>query len=167
VERKGLLLVFTALQAWPKVDTTPTECELRAHCPNESKGQHVTWLPVGFQQSYRRHPPRAGHCTSAKYCRPLGLDFWKVLPCPLYHTSAVFFPFILALSFLPCLSLHSQPVRAIEWAQLCCLEGRMGLVLVRVSIPSQTSWPRSKLGRKRFIRLTLPYCCSSPRKSGL
>ena len=40
-------------------------------------------------------------------------------------------------------------------------------VLVRVSIPAQTSWPRSKLGRKRFIQLTLPYCCSSSRKSGL
>ena len=40
-------------------------------------------------------------------------------------------------------------------------------VLVRVSIPAQTSWPRSKLGRKGFIWLTLPYCCSSPRKSGL
>jgi hypothetical protein len=26
---------------------------------------------------------------------------------------------------------------------------------------------RSKLGRKGFIRLILPYCCSSPRKSGL
>ena len=36
-----------------------------------------------------------------------------------------------------------------------------GGVLVRVSIPVQTSWPRSKLGRKGFIRLTLPYCCSS------
>jgi hypothetical protein len=34
-------------------------------------------------------------------------------------------------------------------------------VLVRASIPAQTSWPRSKLGRKGFIRLTLPYCCSS------
>jgi hypothetical protein len=41
------------------------------------------------------------------------------------------------------------------------------IALVRVSIPAQTSWPRSKLGRKGFIRLTLPYCCSSPRKSGL
>ena len=40
-------------------------------------------------------------------------------------------------------------------------------VLVRVFIPAQTSWPRSKLGRKGFIWLTLPYCCSSPRKSGL
>jgi hypothetical protein len=37
-------------------------------------------------------------------------------------------------------------------------------VLVRVSIPAQTSGPRSKLGRKGFIQLTLPYCCSSPRK---
>jgi hypothetical protein len=36
-----------------------------------------------------------------------------------------------------------------------------------VSIPAQTSWPRSKLGRKGFIRLILPYCCLSPRKSGL
>jgi hypothetical protein len=41
------------------------------------------------------------------------------------------------------------------------------VVLVRVSISAQTSWPRSKLGRKGFIRLTLPHCCSSPRKSGL
>ena len=40
-------------------------------------------------------------------------------------------------------------------------------VLVRVSIPAQTSGPRSKLGRKGFIRLTLPYCCLSPKKSGL
>jgi hypothetical protein len=40
-------------------------------------------------------------------------------------------------------------------------------VLVRVSIPAQTSGPRNKLGRKGFIRLTLPYCCSSPRKPGL
>ena len=39
--------------------------------------------------------------------------------------------------------------------------------LVRVSIPAQTSRLRSKLGRKGFIRLILPYCCSSPRKSGL
>jgi hypothetical protein len=41
------------------------------------------------------------------------------------------------------------------------------IVLVRVSIPAQTSWPWSKLGRKGFIQLTLPHCCSSPRKSGL
>jgi hypothetical protein len=34
-------------------------------------------------------------------------------------------------------------------------------VLVRDSIPAQTSWPRSKLGRKGFIRLTLPNHCSS------
>jgi hypothetical protein len=40
-------------------------------------------------------------------------------------------------------------------------------VLLRVSIPAQTSLPRNKLGRKGFIRLTLPYCYSSPRKSGL
>ena len=30
-------------------------------------------------------------------------------------------------------------------------------VLVRVSISAQTSRPRSKLGRKGFIQLTLPY----------
>jgi hypothetical protein len=41
------------------------------------------------------------------------------------------------------------------------------IVLVRVSIPAQTSLARNKLGRKGFILLTLPYCCSSPRKSGL
>jgi hypothetical protein len=38
------------------------------------------------------------------------------------------------------------------------------IILVRVSIPAQTSWPRSKLGRKGFIRLTLPYRCSSPKE---
>jgi hypothetical protein len=26
---------------------------------------------------------------------------------------------------------------------------------------------KKQLGRKGFIQLTLPYCCSSPRKSGL
>jgi hypothetical protein len=26
---------------------------------------------------------------------------------------------------------------------------------------------KKQLGRKWFIQLTLPYCCSSPRKSGL
>jgi len=40
----------------------------------------------------------------------------------------------------------------------------LGFGLVRVSIPAQTSWPRSKLGRKGFIQLTLPHCCSSPKE---
>jgi hypothetical protein len=40
----------------------------------------------------------------------------------------------------------------------------MVTVLVRVSIPAQTSWPRSKLGRKGFIQLILPHCCSSPKE---
>jgi len=40
----------------------------------------------------------------------------------------------------------------------------MAVVLVRVSIPIQTSWPRSKLGRKGFIQLTLSHCCSSPKE---
>jgi hypothetical protein len=43
----------------------------------------------------------------------------------------------------------------------------LAIVLVRISIPAQTSWPRSKLGGKGFIQFTFPYCCSSPRKSGL
>ena len=37
-------------------------------------------------------------------------------------------------------------------------------ILVRVSIPAQTSGPRSKLGRKEFIWLTLPYCCRPLRQ---
>jgi hypothetical protein len=37
-------------------------------------------------------------------------------------------------------------------------------VLVKVSIPEQTSWTRSKLGKKGFIQLTLPHCCSSPKE---
>ena len=32
-----------------------------------------------------------------------------------------------------------------------------------VCIPAQIL-PRSKLGRKRFIQLTLPHCCSSPKE---
>ena len=38
---------------------------------------------------------------------------------------------------------------------------RIPTVLVRVSIPAQTSGPRNKLGRKGFIQLTLPHCFSS------
>ena len=34
-------------------------------------------------------------------------------------------------------------------------------VLFRVTDPAQTSWPRSNLGRKCFIQLTLPHSCSS------
>ena len=37
-------------------------------------------------------------------------------------------------------------------------------VLVRISITAQTLWPRSKLGRKGFIQLTLPHCCSLPKE---
>jgi len=36
----------------------------------------------------------------------------------------------------------------------------------KVSIPAQTSGSRSSVGRKGFIQLTLPHCCSSPKKSG-
>ena len=34
-------------------------------------------------------------------------------------------------------------------------------VLVRVSIPAQNIMTKKQLGRKGFIQLTLPYCCSS------
>jgi hypothetical protein len=37
-------------------------------------------------------------------------------------------------------------------------------VLIMVSIPAQTSGPRSKLGRKGFIQLTFPHCCSSSKE---
>ena len=55
---------------------------------------------------------------------------------------------------------HGQVVTGIPHSQY-------QFILVRFSIPTQTSWPRSMLGRKGFIQLTLPYCCSSPGKSGL
>jgi hypothetical protein len=35
------------------------------------------------------------------------------------------------------------------------------------SIPGQNITTKKQLGRKGFIQLTLPYCSSSPRKSGL
>ena len=38
------------------------------------------------------------------------------------------------------------------------------IILVRVSIPVQTSRPRIGLGRKGFIQLTLLYCCLSPKE---
>jgi hypothetical protein len=38
-------------------------------------------------------------------------------------------------------------------------------VLVRVSIPAQNIMTKKQVGRKGFIQLTLPHCCSSPRKS--
>jgi hypothetical protein len=64
------------------------------------------------------------------------------------------------------ITLQFCPLFAEYWDVRAMLLRRI-TVLVRVSIPAQTSWPRNKLGRKGFIRLTLPYCCSSPRKSGL
>jgi hypothetical protein len=45
--------------------------------------------------------------------------------------------------------------------------GLKGYVLVRVSYSCTNIMTKNQLGRKGFIRLTLPYCCSSPRKSGL
>jgi hypothetical protein len=36
-------------------------------------------------------------------------------------------------------------------------------VFLRVSIPAQTSWPRSKLGRKGLFNLHFPRCCWSPK----
>jgi hypothetical protein len=43
-------------------------------------------------------------------------------------------------------------------------EASQCLSLQQVSIPAQTSGPSSKLGRKGFIQLTLPHCCSSPKE---
>jgi hypothetical protein len=63
---------------------------------------------------------------------------------------------LIPVSCLVCISWHCTNEKII-----------LRYVLVRVSIAAQTWWPRSKLGRKGFIRLTLPHCCSSPRKSGL
>jgi len=37
-------------------------------------------------------------------------------------------------------------------------------VLVRVSIPAQSIMTKKQLGRKGFIQLTLPHCCSSPKE---
>jgi hypothetical protein len=54
-------------------------------------------------------------------------------------------------SLLLCHSVNSLGI-----APFLCIS-----VLVRVSIPAQTPWPRNKLGRKGFIQLILPHCCSS------
>jgi hypothetical protein len=57
------------------------------------------------------------------------------------------------------------------WASSCATASSFCLafpqwwtVLDRVSIPAQTSWSRSKWGRKGFIQLTLPCCCLSPKE---
>ena len=52
----------------------------------------------------------------------------------------------------------------LSWVRYFSINIHLAIVLVRVSIPAQTSWPRSKLGRKGFIQLTLPRCCSSPEE---
>jgi hypothetical protein len=63
------------------------------------------------------------------------------------------------------LTAKGQDAKAYSYAEsLKGLKLRRTSVLVRVSIPAQTSWPRSKLVRKGFIWLTLPYCCSSPKE---
>jgi hypothetical protein len=50
---------------------------------------------------------------------------------------------------------------------IACFLGPTGSkvhVLVRVSTPAQTSWPRSTLERKGFIQLILPHFCSPLKK---
>ena len=49
---------------------------------------------------------------------------------------------------------HSIPFGPCLFLQLFIAMAHWSSVLVRVSIPAQTSWPRSKLGRKGFIQLT-------------
>jgi hypothetical protein len=67
-----------------------------------------------------------------------------------------------------CCSTYLRSLYCSYWITLASLQQEvLQFVLVRVSIPAQTSWPRSKLERKGFIQLTLPHCCSSPTKSGL
>ena len=39
----------------------------------------------------------------------------------------------------------------------------MVCVLVRVSIPGQNIMTKKQVGRKGFIQLTRPHCCSSPK----
>ena len=63
---------------------------------------------------------------------------------------------VLNLQLPQCLHLSNN----LSWPLILLLIF-MTLVLVRVSIPAQTSWPRSKFGRKAFIQLKLPCCCSS------
>ena len=44
------------------------------------------------------------------------------------------------------------------------IEHALDDILVAISVFVQISWSRSKLWRKRFIQLTLPHCCSSPKE---
>ena len=53
-----------------------------------------------------------------------------------------------------CKIKHSLRLHII-WDCSIILQRIMDPVLVRVSIPAQTSWPRSKFRMKRFIQLTL------------
>ena len=63
--------------------------------------------------------------------------------------------FLLGHSLMLC-SLPQPWSRLIQTLTLLPLR-KLPSVLVRVSIPKQTSWPRSKLGKKGFIQLTLQY----------
>ena len=50
------------------------------------------------------------------------------------------------------------------WGIILNIKEKENPVSYRVSIPAQTSWSRSKLGKKGFIQLILPHCCSSPKE---
>jgi hypothetical protein len=90
-------------------------------------------------------------------------DFLKLVSCLPFYLKGVF------VSLLCCEEVPWQKQLREEMVHNSIslfIKGSQdrGSVSVRVSIPAQTSWPRSKLGRKGFIPLTLPYCCSSPKE---
>jgi hypothetical protein len=55
----------------------------------------------------------------------------------------------------------AEDAKLITGYKLCLL---FTVVSVRVSVPAQTSRPRSRLERKGFVQLTFPRCCSSPKE---
>ena len=72
--------------------------------------------------------------------------------------------FIRLITIYLCWACEVSELIVIIIFQLFLLHCDVAQCLSQGSIPAQTSWPRSKLGRKGFIQLTLPYRCSSPKE---
>jgi hypothetical protein len=115
-------------------------------------------VPVEASRSLRYSRTRVTDCCELT-CRS-----WELNPGPLEEQQVLL---TAEPHFPPCFNVSSLLLVCLISAALIFVISAFALlilVLVKVSIPAQTSWPRSKLGRKDFIQLTLSHCCSSPNE---
>ena len=107
----------------------------------------VLFLLIILKLAYLSLTMASYRCPISCNCLPLTCVYrlgWAI------HLCAQFFSTVSALLVLDS-SLYRSDNKWTQWLQ----KQVRTHVLVRVSISAQTSWPRSKLGRKGFIQLTL------------